>query len=78
MRRRIIDLLHYGQNIEKRSNGKINYHSIEEHPKISKISKFGHEMLQNEENKFCEFCTLLYYARKIDTVFSMLVSIFRA
>ena len=28
--------------------------------------------------KVCKFCTLLYYVRKIDTVFSMLVSIFRA
>ena len=28
--------------------------------------------------KVCEFCILLYYARKIDTVFSILVSIFRA
>ena len=42
---RSMDRLHYGQNIEKRSNGKIHYHSIEEHPKISKIAKFGREML---------------------------------
>ena len=76
-----MDRLHYGQNFEKRSNGKTHYHSIEEHPKIRKIAKFGREMLLNEENialQVCEFCTLLYYARKIDTVFSMLVSIFRA
>ena len=31
--------------IEKSWNGKIHYHSIEEHPKISKIAKFGREML---------------------------------
>ena len=40
-----MDRLHYGQNFEKRSNGKIQYHSIEEHPKISKTAKFGREML---------------------------------
>ena len=40
-----MDRLHYGQNFEKRLNGKIHYHSIEEHPKISKIAKFGREML---------------------------------
>ena len=39
-----IDRLDYGQNFEKRSNGKIHYHSIEEHPKISKIAKFGRKM----------------------------------
>ena len=34
-----------GQNFEKIWNSKIHYHSIEEHPKISKIAKFGCEML---------------------------------
>ena len=36
-----MDRLHYGQNIEKSLNRKIYCHSIEEHPKISKIAKFG-------------------------------------
>ena len=51
---------HYGQNFEKSWNllfaillnlfnfeksRKIYYHSIEEHPKISKIAKFGCETL---------------------------------
>ena len=36
-----MDQLHYGQNFEKRLNGKIHYHSIEEHPKISKIAPFS-------------------------------------
>ena len=40
-----MDRLHYGQNFEKRSNGKIYDHNIEERPKISKIAKFGREML---------------------------------
>ena len=40
-----MDRLHYGQNFEKSWSGKIHYHSIEEHPKISKIAKFGREML---------------------------------
>ena len=40
-----MDRLHYGQNFEKRSNGKTHYRSIEEHPKISKIAKFGCKML---------------------------------
>ena len=40
-----MDRLHYGQNFEKCSNGKIHNHSIEEHPKISKIAKFGRETL---------------------------------
>ena len=31
----------YGQNFEKSWNRKIYYHSIEEHPKINKIEKFG-------------------------------------
>ena len=30
-----MDRLHYGQNFEKSLSGKIYYHSIEEHPKIS-------------------------------------------
>ena len=41
----IMDRLHYGQNFEKSWSGKVYYHSIEEHPKISKIAKFGCEML---------------------------------
>ena len=36
-----MDRLHYGQNFEKSWSGKIYYHSIEEHPKISKIAKLG-------------------------------------
>ena len=36
------------------------------------------KMKKIEPCKVCEFCILLYYARKIDTGFSMLVSIFRA
>ena len=40
-----MDRLHDGQNFEKSLNRKIYYHSIEEHPKISKIAKFGREML---------------------------------
>ena len=40
-----MDRLPYGQNFEKSSSGKIPNHSIEEHPKISKIAKFGREML---------------------------------
>ena len=35
---RAMDQLHYGQNFE---SGKIHNNSIEEHPKISKIAKFG-------------------------------------
>ena len=40
-----MDRLHYRQNFEKSPSGKIHYNSIEEHPKISKIAKFGREML---------------------------------
>ena len=40
-----MDRLHYGQNFEKSRSGKIHNHSIEEHPKISEIAKFGREML---------------------------------
>ena len=40
-----MDRLHYGQNFEKSLNRKIYYHSIEEHPKISKIAEFGCETL---------------------------------
>ena len=40
-----MDRLHYGQNFEKSWNGKIHYHSIDEHPKISKMATFGREML---------------------------------
>ena len=42
-----MDRLHYGQNFEKSLNRKIYYHSIEEHPKISKIAKFCCETLEN-------------------------------
>ena len=37
--------MHYGQNFEKSLNRKTYYHSIEEHPKIRKIPKFGCETL---------------------------------
>ena len=42
-----MDRLHYGQNFQKSLNRNIYYHSIdhEEHPKISKIEKFGCETL---------------------------------
>ena len=40
-----MDRLHYGQDFEKSWNRKIYYNSIEEHPQISKIAKFGREML---------------------------------
>ena len=40
-----MDRLHNGQNFEKFRNSKIQYHSIKEHPKLSKIAKFGDEML---------------------------------
>ena len=40
-----MDRLHYGQNFEKHSNGKIHNHSIKEHPEISKTATFGREML---------------------------------
>ena len=41
----LTDRLHYGQNFKKSWSGKIHNHSIEEHPKISKIVTFGREML---------------------------------
>ena len=50
----LMDRLHYGQNFEKSLNRKIYYHSIEEHPKISKIAKFG-----------CNFETSLFQAKII-------------
>ena len=34
-----------GQDFEKKLNRKIHYHSIKEHAKVSKITKFGCEML---------------------------------
>ena len=45
-----MDRFHYGQNFEKSLNRKIYHHSIEEHPKIIKIAKFGCETLENVEN----------------------------
>ena len=53
-----MDRLHYGQNFER--SGKIHDHSIEEHPKIRKIAKFGREMLQNEENIALQSLRILY------------------
>ncbi len=63
-----MDRLHNGQNFEKFRNSKIHYYSIKEHLKLSKIAKFGCEMLKNVNN-----ITLLYYARKIDTIFSIFI-----
>ena len=40
-----MDRLHNEQNFEKFPNSKIHYHSIKEHLKFSKITKFGCEML---------------------------------
>ena len=51
----LIDRLHYGQNFEKSSNRKIYYHSIEEHPKISKIAKFGCECGKCKPVKIANF-----------------------
>ena len=41
----LMDRLHNEQNSEKFRNSKIHYHSIKKHPKLSKIAKFGSEML---------------------------------
>ncbi len=41
----LMDRLHNGQNFEKNLNRKIHYQSIKEHPRVSKITKFGCEML---------------------------------
>ena len=38
-----MERLHYGQNFEKSLYRKIYYHSTKEHPKISKLAKFGTE-----------------------------------
>ena len=35
----LMDRLHYSQTFKKYWNIKIHYHSIEEHPKFSKIAK---------------------------------------
>ena len=41
----LMDRLHYRQNFKKYLNSKIHYHGIKEHPKLSKIAKFGCKML---------------------------------
>ena len=46
---------------------KIFYHCSKEHRKISRIAKFGGEMLQQIENiasQNLQICIYLYYARK--------------
>ena len=40
-----MDRLHNGQNSEKFRNSKIYYHYTNEHFKLSKIAKFGCELL---------------------------------
>ena len=40
-----MDRLHYRQNFLKGRDSKIHYHSIKERTKVSKIAKFGFEML---------------------------------
>ena len=40
-----MDRLHNGQNFDKFRNSKIHYHSIKKHVKLSRIVKFGCEML---------------------------------
>ena len=40
-----MDRLHYRRNFQKYRNSKIHYHSIKERPEVSKIAKFGYEML---------------------------------
>ena len=41
----VIDRLRNGQNFEKFRNSKIHYHSIKGRLKLSKLAKFGCEML---------------------------------
>ena len=59
--------LHYRPNFNLCKINKIFYHSVKEHVKISRIAKFGCEMLKIEENiasQSLRICIQMYYARK--------------
>ena len=59
--------LHYRPNFNLCKINKIFYHSVKEHLKISRIAKFGCEMLKIEENiasPSLRICIQMYYARK--------------
>ena len=58
---------HYRLNFDPGMTNKIFYHSLKEHVKISKIVKFGCEMLYNEKNmasRSLRICIQMYYARE--------------
>ena len=62
-----MDSLHYRPNFNPGKINKIFYHCSIEHLKISRIGKFGGEMLSNEENIASQsllICIQMYYALK--------------
>jgi hypothetical protein len=46
---KIMDDSSYGRNFDLDKKNEIHYHGWKEHLKMSKIAKFGCELLQNEE-----------------------------
>ena len=55
-----MDNLHVRLTFNLAKTNKIFYYSLKEHPKISRIAKFGGEMLENMENMASQICKFVY------------------
>ena len=55
-----IDNLHHRPTVNLGKTNEIPHYSQKEHPKISRIAKFGGEMLQNTENTAPRSLQILY------------------
>ena len=76
-----MDRLPYRQKFLNDRNSKICYHSLKDHPKVSKIAVSLRNVVKCERYRPAKFTNFVYFCitkRKIDTTFSKVVSIFRA
>ena len=55
-----MDNLHVRLNVDLGKENKIFYHSSKKHLKMSKIAKFGWQMLKNTENIASRILRILY------------------
>ena len=59
-----MDNLHVRLTFNRAKANKIFNYSLKEPPKISRIAKFGGEMLENMTSQSLQICIYLYYVRK--------------
>ena len=72
-----MDNLHVRLTFNLAKMNKIFYYSLKEHPKISRIAKFGGEMLENMENmasQSLQICIYFVLREKKVTIFQLKLS----